>query len=191
MSQTARSTISRSTNRSTNHSTNQPTNRSTSRSLQSPSLHPSPHRVASPPRLSPTAASHARLPAATLAAPHSPSKRSAAPQTAGRKKSRLSAPPTALSKPLRPSLDASAILDDAIDTEDDVEADTEDSTDVDCAASQLLGQVKSLLSTPRLPRRANGSAASSPGSALSDSDSDDPGLLAVQQALAGERVASA
>ena len=55
---------------------------------------------------------------------------------------------SALHKPLQPILDDEA------------------STDVDCAASQLLGQVKSKLSTPRLPRRASDSAASSPASGL-------------------------
>lgn len=116
-----------------------------------------------------------------------PRKRNAVPQTAGRKKTKMvpsSSQPIKplLSEPIEPietgetkEVKESAEPKEAIDT-------TDDSSDVNDEATHLMTQFKAILSTPKL-RVTSDSPDSSPSSPLSDSDSDDPGILAVQQAL--------
>ena len=116
-----------------------------------------------------------------------PRKRNAVPQTAGRKKTKMvpsSSQPIKplLSEPIEPietgetkEVKESAEPKETIDT-------TDDSSDVNDEATHLMTQFKAILSTPKL-RVTGDSPDSSPSSPLSDSDSDDPGILAVQQAL--------
>lgn len=86
-------------------------------------------------------------------------------QTAGRKKARVETPPP------------------PIETKPAPEADSDfSSSSEDIDTTQLMDTVKSLLSTPKVRVQSTDSTPSSNGS---ESEDEDPGLLAMQQMMTG------
>ena len=97
-----------------------------------------------------------------------PQQKRAAPQvhTAGRKKARVNTPP--------PPIETKTVT--------EVDSDFSSSSE-DIDTTHMMDTIKSLLSTPKVRMQ---STESTPSSNASESDDEDPGLLAMQQMMTGE-----
>ena len=98
-----------------------------------------------------------------------PQQKRAAPQvhTAGRKKARVNTPP--------PPIETKTVT--------EIDSDFSSSSE-DIDTTHMMDTIKSLLSTPKVRMQ---STESTPSSNASESDDEDPGLLAMQQMMTGER----